>query len=366
MGPLHGIKIVELAGIGPSPMACMLLADLGADVVRVERFETADLGSSRAAKYHPMLRNRRRAAIDLKRPEAIEQVLQLVESADVLIEGYRPGVTERLGLGPDVCRARNPRLVYGRMTGWGQTGPLAHAAGHDVNYIALTGILHAIGRRGQSPSVPLALVGDMGGGALYLVMGVLAALIETRTSGLGQVVDAAIVDGAASLATTFYGLVAAGLWQGQRGTNVIDSGAPFYDVYECMDGRWISIGPVEAPFYQELLQRLGLDPKTLGAQHDRSTWAQDKMWIAQRIKTRTQQEWIDLLEGTDVCFAPVLSFEEAPGHAHMKERGTFLRIDGVVQPAPAPRFSRTVPQTPKAPQPTPDADLSAVLADWRS
>lgn len=366
MGPLHGIRIVELAGIGPGPMAAMLLADLGATVLRIERTEPADLGVKRPARFDLLRRNRECIALDLKQPEAVERVLQFVESADALIEGFRPGVTERLGLGPDACLARNPRLVYGRITGWGQTGPLAHAAGHDINYIALTGILAAIGRKGQPPSVPLALAGDFSGGALYLAMGVLAAIIEARGSGKGQVVDAAIVDGTTSMATVFYGLHAAGMWQNERGSNILDSGAPFYDVYECADGGWISIGPIEARFYAQLLQLLDLDPAALGAQHDRSAWPQAKVLIAQRFKTRTRAQWCELLEGTDVCFAPVLSFDEAPRHPHMKARGSFVEVDGVVQPAPAPRFSRTVPPPPRPPQEAPTADVDAVLAAWRA
>ena len=365
MGPLHGLRIVELAGIGPSPMACMLLADLGADVVRIERTEAADLGVHKPAQFNLLMRNRRLLALDLKQPEAVAQVLDLVEQADVLIEGFRPGVTERLGLGPQECLARNPRLVYGRMTGWGQTGPLAQAAGHDLNYVALTGVIHAIGRADQPPSIPLALTGDMGGGALYLALGVLAAVLEARSSGQGQVIDAAIVDGAASLATVFYGLHAAGLWQDQRGSNILDSGAPFYDVYECSDGAWISIGPIEARFYAQLLQLLELDPQDLGAQNDRSTWPRAKVLIAQRFRARTRAQWCALLEGTDVCFAPVLSFAEAPQHPHLKARATFVEVDGVVQPAPAPRFSRTVPDLPKPPRATPDCDVGSVLAAWR-
>ncbi len=365
MGPLHGIKVVELAGIGPSPMACMLLADLGADVVRIDRTEAADLGVQRPAKYNLMLRNRRLVALDLKRPEAVAQVLDLVEQADVLVEGFRPGVTERLGLGPDVCLARNPRLVYGRMTGWGQDGPLAQAAGHDLNYVALTGVINAIGRAGQPPSIPLMLAGDMGGGALYLALGVLAALLEARTSGRGQVVDAAIVDGAASLATAVWGLHAAGLWENRRGSNVLDSGAPYYDVYECSDGEWISIGPIEARFYAQLLQKLELDPAQLGEQNDRASWPRAKVQIAQRFRTRSRDQWCALLEGTDVCFAPVLSFAEAPEHVHLKARGTFVEVDGVVQPAPAPRFGRTVPPLPRAPRERPDTDPAALLAEWK-
>jgi crotonobetainyl-CoA:carnitine CoA-transferase CaiB-like acyl-CoA transferase len=365
MGPLHGIRIVELAGIGPSPMACMLLADLGADVVRIDRIDAVELGVKRPARYNLLSRNRRLVALDLKQPAAARQVLDLVEHADVLIEGFRPGVTERLGLGPEACMARNPRLVYGRMTGWGQTGPLAQAAGHDLNYVALTGIIHAIGRRDQAPAIPLALTGDMGGGALYLAMGVLAALLEARTSGQGQVVDAAIVDGAASLATTFYGLHGAGLWSDQRGSNILDSGAPFYDVYECQDGLWISVGPIEARFYAALLDKLELDTTALGAQSDRDAWPQAKVAIAQRFKTRTRAQWCELLEGTDVCFAPVLTFGEAPEHPHLKARSTFIDIDGVVQPAPAPRFSRSVPDQPKPPCEAPDTDIEELLADWR-
>ena len=365
MGPLKGIKIVELAGIGPGPMAAMLLADLGATVLRIDRAEAADLGVRRPPRFDLLTRNRERIALDLKRPEAVEQVLQFVESADGLIEGFRPGVTERLGLGPDACLARNPRLVYGRITGWGQTGPLAQAAGHDLNYIALTGVLHAIGRAGQPPTIPLALAGDFSGGALYLVMGMLAALLEARGSGQGQVVDAAIVDGTSSMATVFHGLHAAGMWQPARGSNILDSGAPFYEVYECQDGQWISVGPIEARFYAQLLERLDLDPQALGPQGDQASWPRAKVLIAQRFKTRTRAQWCSLLEGTDVCFAPVLSFAEAPEHPHLKARGTFLEIDGVVQPAPAPRFSRTVPDRPRPPQAEPTRDVAAVLAAWR-
>ena len=365
MGPLHGVRIVELAGIGPSPMACMLLADLGADVVRIERTEAADLGVKRPAKYNLLMRNRRLMALDLKKRDAVAQVLDLVEHADVLVEGFRPGVTERLGLGPDACLARNPRLVYGRMTGWGQSGPLAQAAGHDLNYVALTGIIHAIGREGQAPAIPLALTGDMGGGALYLALGILAALLEARTSGQGQVIDAAIVDGAASLATVFYGLQAAGLWEERRGSNILDSGAPFYDVYECSDGKWISVGPLETRFFSELLQKLELDPALLDSQHDRAAWPRMKVQIAQRFRMRSRAEWSALLEGTDVCFAPVLSFAEAPEHPHLRARGTFVEVDGVVQPAPAPRFSRTIPPVPRAPSVAPDTDTATLLAEWR-
>lgn len=364
MGPLHGIKVVELAGIGPGPMAAMMLADLGATVLRIERDEPADLGVKRPARYNLLLRNRKSIALDLKKPEAVEQVLQFVDSADALIEGFRPGVTERLGLGPEVCLKRNPRLIYGRITGWGQTGPLAHAAGHDINYIALTGVLDAIGRKGQGPSIPLALVGDFSGGALYLVIGVLAGILEARQSGKGQVVDAAIVDGTASMATPFYGLFAAGMWKNERGSNFLDSGAPFYDVYECADGQWISVGPIEARFYSQLLAKLGLDSAALGGQMDRAEWPQAKVRIAQQFKTRSRADWCALLEGTDVCFAPVLSFAEAPEHPHMQARGTFIEVDGVTQPAPAPRFSRTVLDHPTAAPEEPSRDVAAALAQW--
>lgn len=366
MGPLHGVRVIELAGIGPGPMACMLLADLGATVLRIERPVPADLGIKRPPRFDPLLRSRTLAYADLKDPASVEQVLALTEHADVLVEGFRPGVAERLGLGPESCHARNQRLVYGRITGWGQDGPLAHAAGHDINYIALTGVLHAIGRFGQSPAVPLASAGDMGGGALYLVMGILAALLERIRSGKGQVIDAAIVDGAASLATLFYGLHGAGIWNDVRGSNTLDSGAPFYDVYECQDGKWISIGPIEARFYAQLLEKLDLEAVALGAQHDRATWPAAKARIAERFRTRPRQDWCELLEGTDVCFAPVLSFAEAPTHPHIRARGTLLEVDGVVQPAPAPRFSRSVPDKPRAPLAQANTDLSSVLRDWSS
>lgn len=366
MGPLKGIRIVELASVGPGPMAAMLLADMGATVLRIDRAEAVELGVRRPPKYNLVLRNRDRVALDLKQPDAVEQVLQFVEGADALIEGFRPGVTERLGLGPEVCLARNRRLVYGRVTGWGQTGPLAQAAGHDINYIALTGVLHAMGRAGQPPSIPLALAGDFSGGALYLAMGVLAALLEARGSGQGQVVDAAIVDGTSSMATVFHGLHAAGLWNAERGTNTLDSGAPFYDVYECLDHEWISIGPIEARFYRQLVEVLELEPAALGEQEDRASWPRLRRRLADRFKARTRTEWCALLEGTDVCFAPVLSFREASGHPHMRERDTFVEIDGIVQPAPAPRFSRTVSGRPRPPQAEPSHDVAAALAAWRA
>ncbi|WP_332816039.1 CaiB/BaiF CoA transferase family protein [Ramlibacter sp.] len=364
MGPLHGLKIVELAGIGPGPFAAMLLADLGATVLRIERTEPADLGIPRPAHLNPLLRNRERLALDLKQPQAVRQVLQLLETADGLIEGFRPGVAERLGLGPDACLRANPKLVYGRVTGWGQTGPLANAAGHDLNYIALTGALHAIGRAGQPPSIPLALVGDFGGGALYLAFGMLAAMMAVRAGGEGQVVDAAIVDGAASLATTFFGLKAAGLWNTERGTNILDSGAPFYEVYECRDGKWISVSAIEKRFFRELLQKLDLDPQAVGEQYDRAAWPRAKELLAQRFRQRTQREWCELLEGSDACFAPVLTFDEAPAHPHVQSRGVLIDVAGVVQPAPAPRFSRTVPPQPRAPEAEASRDFAEAYSRW--
>jgi len=364
MGPLAGIRIIELAGIGPGPMAAMLLADMGATVLRIERPEAADLGVKRPLRYNLLMRNRKAIALDLKAPAAVELVLELAAQADALIEGFRPGVTERLGLGPDACLARNPRLVYGRMTGWGQTGPLAQAAGHDINYIALSGALNAIGRAGQPPTVPLALVGDFGGGATFLTIGMLAAIIEARGSGQGQVVDAAIVDGAIALSTAFYGLAAGGLWHPERGSNVLDSGAPFYDVYRCKDGGYISIGPIEARFYAELLQRLGLDAAGLGAQNDSAAWSRAKAALARAFLARTRDEWCAELEGTDVCFAPVLSFDEAPRHPHLKARASFVEVDGVVQPAPAPRFSRTCSGMPTPPEAGSPETVDQALEGW--
>ena len=361
MGPLKGMKIVELAGIGPGPMCAMLLADMGATVLRIDRKEPVDLGNPRPLKYNLLLRNRKSIALDLKQPAAIELVLKLVTDADGLIEGFRPGVVERLGLGPDVCLARNPRLVYGRMTGWGQSGPLASAAGHDLNYIALTGALHAIGRKGQPPTPPLNLLGDYAGGSLYLAMGMLAAVIEARQSDKGQVVDAAIVDGTASLMTSVFGLYAAGLVSLERGTNTSDSGAYFYDVYECADGKWVSVAPIEGRFHAEFLRLMGIAPEEIGEQRDSKNWDRARGVLARTFKTRSRAEWCKLLEGTDSCFAPVLTMAEAPQHEHFKARGTFVEVDGVVQPAVAPRFSRSVPDKPTAPEP-PDADRA--LEGW--
>jgi len=363
MGPLKGMKIVELAGIGPGPMCAMLLADLGATVLRIDRKEPVDLGNPRPLKYNLLLRNRKVIGVDLKQPAAVELVLELVSQADGLIEGFRPGVTERLGLGPDVCFARNPRLVYGRMTGWGQDGPLAPAAGHDLNYIALAGALHSIGRKGQAPTPPLNLLGDYAGGSLYLAMGMLAAVIEARQSGNGQVVDAAIVDGTASLMTSIFGLYAAGLMSLERGTNTSDSGAYFYDVYECADGKWVSVAPIEARFHAKFLELMNIDPAEIGPQRDAANWDRARAVLARAFKTRTRDEWCALLEGSDACFAPVLSMADAPVHPHLRSRGTFVEVDGVTQPAPAPRFSRTPPSTPTPPE---KPDPEGALAPWLS
>ena len=364
MGPLSGLKIIELAGIGPGPMCAMLLADLGATVLRIDRPTPSGLGVPRPLKYDLLLRNRPVLALDLKQESAVELVLRLLEKSDALIEGFRPGVTERLGLGPDACFARNKRLVYGRMTGWGQDGPLAQAAAHDLNYIALVGALHAIGRQGQPPTPPLNLVGDFGGGALYLAFGIMCALFEAGRSGKGQVVDAAIVDGTASLMTSFFGTYGAGLTTDARGTNATDSGSHFYDVYECADGKFVSLAPIEAKFHAELLQRLEIDPARVPKQWDKAGWPRMKALLAERFRTRTRDAWSALLEGTDACFAPVLSPAEAPSHPHLAARGTFIEIDGVVQPAPAPRFSRSVPETPKPPRPAETESVEAILAPW--
>ena len=345
-GPLAGLRVVEFAGIGPGPFAAMLLADLGATVLRIDRKEASDLGLKRPREFDYALRNRTTIQLDLKSAQDRETAAQLVDQADALIEGFRPGVMERLGLGPGVCLARNPKLVFGRITGWGQTGPLAEVAGHDLNYIALAGALHAIGRKNAPPTPPLSLLGDYAGGALYLVVGLLSALLESRASGKGQVVDAAIVDGVASLTTPLHGMLRAGLLNHDRGTNAIDSGSHFYDVYECADGKWISIAPVEPKFYRTLLALIGVQVD--GEQLDRLSWPAAKVKLAQCFRTKTRDEWTTLLEGTDACFAPVLDFDEAPQHPHLAERGVFVEVDGHVQPAPAPRFSRTPASKPVA------------------
>jgi alpha-methylacyl-CoA racemase len=352
---------VELAGIGPGPHAAMLLADLGADVVRVER--PAGRGAEALTHSDQLARGRRSVAFDLKDPAGREQLLTLVERADVLIEGYRPGVAERLGLGPAECLARNPRLVYGRMTGWGQEGPWAHTAGHDLNYISITGILHAIGPKDVKPVVPLNLVGDFGGGSMFLLFGIMSALWERERSGAGQVVDAAMVDGASLLAQMMWGWRASGVWSDERDANVLDGGAPYYDTYVCKDGRYFAVGAIEPQFYAVLLERLGLADADLPEQNDRAGWPALRARLAAVFLTRTRDEWAAVFDGTDACATPVLTWAEAGSHPHLAARRTLVTIDGVEQPAPGPRFSRTVPGLPTPPRPR-GADTDDVLADW--
>lgn len=362
-GPLSGIRIVEMAGIGPGPMCAMLLADLGADVIRVDRIESANLGLPRDPRTDLLMRSRRSVAIDLKTPTGVDTALRLIDSADALIEGFRPGVMERLGLGPTICLKRNPGLVYGRMTGWGQDGPLAHAAGHDINYISLTGALHAIGRKGETPVHPLNLVGDFGGGALYLAMGLLAALLDSRASGQGQIIDCAMTDGSASLMTMFYGMHATNRFTDDRGENAIDTGSHYYNVYETADGKYVSIGSIEPKFYAELIEKLGLKDGDLPHQQDQSAWPDLKVKLASIFRTKTRDEWCEIMEGTDVCFAPVLSLSESVGHPHNKARDTFVEIDGVIQPAPSPRFSRTPAEVSRPPC-RPGQHSREALSDW--
>ena len=356
MGPLTGFRIVEFVGIGPGPFAAMLFADLGARVVRLDRPTPSGLGIDRAGTFDLLARSRPAIAVDLKHPEGTALAIELAEKADGLIEGFRPGTMERLGLGPDLLLARNPRLVYGRMTGWGQTGPLAQAAGHDLNYIALVGALGAIGRAGAKPTPPLNLVGDFGGGALYLAFGMACAMLEAQRSGKGQVVDAAMTEGAASLMTMFYGLHAAGRHSLERGTNLLDSGSAIYDVYECADGKFISIAPIELKFREVLFQRLGLPYTADDGAAVHST-------LEQVFKTKSRDEWCVLLEGTDACFAPVLSMEEAPHHPHNVARSSFVEVGGIMQPAAAPRFSRTPAARPTPPEHV-GADTRTVLRGW--
>jgi alpha-methylacyl-CoA racemase len=339
MGPLSGVKVIELAGIGPGPFAAMVLSDMGADVIRVDRSVAAHGGDPADPPRDILTRGRRSVALDLKNPDGVETLLKLVEGADVLVEGFRPGVTERLGFGPDVCLERNPKLIYGRMTGWGQDGPYAQAAGHDLNYIALAGALHPLGRVGEPPPVPLNLVGDFGGGGMLLAFGVACALVEAKTSGRGQVVDAAMVDGSALLMTFIHGLKAMGVWSSERGTNLLDSGAPFYDVYECADGEWISVGSIEPQFYAELLRLSGAEHEP--HQMDKSNWPGMRDELTRVFKAKTREEWCALMEASDVCFAPVLSMDEAPHHPHNVARDTFVEVAGVQNPNAAPRFSRT-------------------------
>ncbi len=360
MGPLDGYRILEIAGIGPGPFCAMVLSDLGAEVVRIDRKAYAGRGS----RFDVLNRGRRSLGMDLKRPEAVEAVLDMVERADGLIEGFRPGVMERLGLGPDVCLERNPKLVFGRMTGWGQNGTIAHAAGHDINYIALSGVLHSIGNNGGKPVPPLNLVGDFGGGGMLLALGVVAGLLEAQKSGKGQVVDAAMTDGSALLLAAVIGMHGSGMWKNDRGSNMLDSGAHFYDTYECKGGGYVSVGSLEPQFYALLREKAGLD----GEEWDdhivnRDRWPELSAKLAEVFRTRTREEWCEIMEGSDVCFAPVLTIDEAIEHPHNRSRQTFVEVDGVPQPAPAPRFSRT-PVAVQGPPPRAGEHSDAVLADW--
>lgn len=363
-GPLQGIRVVEIGGIGPSPFCAMMLADMGADVLRVDRASSVTARDDYEWPPDYLLnRGRRSVGVDLKHPDGVEVVLRLAAQADVMIEGYRPGVAERLGIGPDECRARNPRLVYGRMTGWGQTGPYARYPGHDMNYIALTGALHSIGRAGGPPAPPLNLVGDFGGGGMLLAVGVLAAVIEAGRSGEGQTVDAAMLDGSALLTTMFYGMRDMGQWNGGRGGNLLDGGAHFYDVYETADDKYVSIGAMEPKFYANLVRELGLDPAELPEQYDESSWPDMKERFAAIFRTRSRDEWSARLESAEICFAPVLDLDEARSFEQNRERGVFVEHDGIVQPAPAPRFDRT-PSEIAGPAPAPGEHTSDGLSDW--
>jgi len=361
MGPLDGVRIVEMGGIGPGPFAGMMLADMGAEVVRVER--PGGISFFPEPRFDVMQRGRRSIALEVKSPEGVEVVLELVGLADALIEGFRPGVMEGLGLGPEPCLERNPRLVYGRITGWGQEGPLSAAAGHDINYIALAGALHAIGRTGGPPVPPLNLIGDFGGGGMLLAFGVVCGVLEARQSGRGQVVDAAMVDGAASLMALIYGSYASGLWADVRGVNLLDTGAHFYETYETADGKWVAIGSIEPQFYARLLDLAGIDDPEFEHQFDRERWPRLRKKLARVFATKTRDEWCEILEGSDACFAPVLSLDEAPSNHHNAARDTFVEVEGVTQPAPAPRFSRT-PGAITSPPPRPGEHTESTLTAW--
>lgn len=363
MGPLDGVRIVEMSNIGPAPFCAMLLADLGAEVISVQRLAAGDLGFAIDPRFDFLNRSKRAVGVDLKAPEGVKLVRDLIAGADLLIEGFRPGVMERLGLGPEVCHEVNPKLVYGRLTGWGQTGPMTQMAGHDINYISMTGALAAIGPKGGAPTVPLNLVGDFAGGSLYLAMGLLAALTEARSSGAGQVVDAAMVDGVASLMAMHMGYRQANFWNLERGTNAVDGGAPWYATYETKDGKWMALGAVEKRFYAEFVTLLGLDPATLPGQNDRKRWDELRAIIAARFAEKTRDEWEAVFDGTDACVTPVLDMDEAQTHPSALARNTYLDADGVVEPAPAPRFSRTEG---KVQGPPPDARVTTApaLADW--
>jgi alpha-methylacyl-CoA racemase len=364
MGPLAGYRIIEMAGIGPAPFAGMLFADLGAEVIRVDRREATDLGlPTREPKFDVLHRGRRSIAVDVKAEAGREVVKRLVAKADAVIEGFRPGVMERLGLGPDVLLKINPKLVFGRMTGFGQDGPLANAAGHDIDYIALSGALHCIGRKGEAPVPPLNLVGDFGGGGMFLAFGVVCALLEAQKSGKGQVVDAAMVDGSATLMAALYGMYSCNAWKDERGVNVLDTGSPWYNTYRTKDGKWLAVGAIERRFYEAFVKGLGLEMSELPAQHDRKGWPDLQRRFADAIASKTRAEWERIFEGSDACVAPVLSLSEISEHPHNAARGTFVRRDDVLQPAPAPRFSRTVPEIGVPPR-QPGADTDSVLGDF--
>jgi len=363
MGPLQGVTVIEFQGIGPGPFCGMMLSDMGAEVIRIDRAGNVAGIDESEPPVDVLARGRRSIGVDLKSPDGVEAVLRLIETADALIEGFRPGVMERLALGPDECLARNPKLVYGRMTGWGQEGPYSQAAGHDINYIALAGALESIGRAGQAPVPPLNLVGDFGGGGMLLAFGVACALVESRGTGQGQVVDAAMVDGAATLMAMFHSMNATGAWAPERGTNLLDTGSHFYDVYECSGGGYISLGSIEPQFYAELMRLTGLEgDEAFAKQMQREEWPQLKVRISELFKTKTRDEWCAIMEHSDVCFAPVLSLDEAPLHPHNVERDTFVEVAGVIQPAPSPRFSRTVAQI-QGPPAHPGQDTDRILAD---
>ena len=363
MGPLHGIKVIEFEAIGPGPFCGMMLADMGADVLVIDRPGSSDLGLNRERWYDAMMRGRRSVTLDMKSKDGAKAALELIGKADALIEGFRPGVMERLGVGPDAALAKNPKLVYGRMTGWGQDGPMAARAGHDINYIALAGPLAAIGRPNTAPVPPLNLVGDFGGGGMLLAFGIAAALVEAQRSGQGQVVDAAMCEGASLLATMFHGMLASKRWTQQRGANALDGGAPWYDTYETKDGKHVSIGSIEGRFYADLLDRLGLAKEDLPKQHDRAGWPKLRSRFTAVFKTRTRDEWCTAFEGSDACFAPVLNWTEAYAHPHNVARKSFVEVGGVKQPAPAPRFSRTPGQVRRKP-PERGEGGAAALADW--
>ena len=363
MGPLEGVKIIEVAGIGPGPFCAMMLADMGAEVIRVDRAARVKPRDTTTSPADILNRGRRSVAIDLGQPDGVDTLLRMIERADALIEGFRPGVAERLGFGPDVCHARNPKLVYGRMTGWGQDGPMARAAGHDINYIALAGVLGLLGREGERPSIPLNLVGDFGGGGMLLAFGLLAGILHVHRGGEGQVVDAAMVDGSAILASMVHGLRAMGAWQDRRGVNTIDSGAHFYEVYETKDGRHVAIGAIESKFYGELLEAIGLGDADMPNQWDQAQWPAMKEQLAEVFRSRTRDEWDELLLGTDACYAPVLEMAEVADHPHNAARGTFVDVAGITQPAPAPRFSQTAVHVQRPPA-HPGQHTREVLAEW--